>query len=184
MLLSADPGLLRGEPRALKTAAKPITILSNALAARSRKRQGNRPSGYVTQSHPAASRISSPCLGLFGEKARQPFAHRVSFCRGPFPKALAGFHTELAGLDLVAQERVRPCGAVKIAIKHLRDVEGEVQADPVGLLHGPKHGGARTEPSRTTVSMVSASQTPVATSATASRFIACCSRLPTNPGMS
>ena len=40
------------------------------------------------------------------------------------------------------------------------------------------------KPSLTTVSMVSASQTPAATSAIASRFMACCRRLPTKPGMS
>src|SRR5262249_21941860 len=40
------------------------------------------------------------------------------------------------------------------------------------------------KPDFTTVSMVSASQTPAATSAIASRFNACCSRLPTKPGMS
>ena len=40
------------------------------------------------------------------------------------------------------------------------------------------------KPLLTTSSMVSASQTPAATSAIASRLSACCSRLPTKPGMS
>src|SRR6516164_4267339 len=90
--------------------------------------------------------VLSSRLGLFGEKARQPAAHRVGFFRGPFAKTLAGFHAELAGLDLVAQERVRPRGAVKVVIEHLRDVELKVEADQVRLLHGPEHRGARAEP--------------------------------------
>ena len=61
-------------------------------------------------------------LGLFGEKARQPAAHRVGLFRGPFAITLAGIHAKLAGLDLVAQERVRPCRAVEIAIKHFGDM--------------------------------------------------------------
>src|SRR4029077_15359910 len=86
-----------------------------------------------------------PRLGLLGEKARQPAAHCVSFVRGPCPKALAGFHAKLTGLDLVAEERVRPCRAVEVAIKHLGDVDGEVQADQIGLLHGTEYGGPRAE---------------------------------------
>ena len=49
---------------------------------------------------------------------------------------------------------------------------------------GPSTAMRAPKPSFTTLSMVSASQTPAATSAMASRFIACCSRLPTKPGMS
>ena len=61
-------------------------------------------------------------LGLFGEKARQPAPHRVSLFRSPFAITLASFHAKLAGLDLVAQERVRPCRAVEIAIQHFGDM--------------------------------------------------------------
>src|SRR4029077_19825708 len=86
-----------------------------------------------------------PRFGLVAEKARQPAAHRVSFFRGPFAKALAGLHAKLASLDLVAQERVRPRCTVKVAIKHLRDIELEIKADEVRLLHGPEHCGARAE---------------------------------------
>ncbi len=49
---------------------------------------------------------------------------------------------------------------------------------------GPSTAVRAPKPSRTTTSMVSASQTPAATSAIASRFIACCKRLPTKPGTS
>ena len=49
---------------------------------------------------------------------------------------------------------------------------------------GPSTAVRAPNPSLTTVSTVSASHTPAATSAKASRFIACCSRLPTKPGTS
>src|SRR5215472_11277480 len=71
----------------------------------------------------AVRRIFSSRLGLFGEEAGQPVAHHVGLFRGPFAKSFAGFHAELAGCDLVAEERVRSRGVVKIAIEHLRDVE-------------------------------------------------------------
>src|ERR1700757_558997 len=92
-----------------------------------------------------ARRTLLSCFGLVGEKARQPAAHRISFFRGPFAKALAGFHAKLAGLDLVAQEWVRSRRAVKVAIKHLRDIELKIKADEVRLLHGPEHRCARAE---------------------------------------
>jgi hypothetical protein len=92
-----------------------------------------------------ARRTLLSCFDLVGEKARQPAAQRISFFRGPFAKALAGFHAKLAGLDLVAQEWVRSRRAVKVAIKHLRDIELKIKADEVRLLHGPEHRGARAE---------------------------------------
>src|SRR6516165_6513214 len=117
--------------------------------------------------------VLSSRLGLFGEKARQPAAHRVGFFHGPFAKTLAGFHAELAGLDLVAQERVRPRGAVKVVIGHLRDVELRSRPTKSACSMGPSTAVRAPNPSRTTVSIVWASQTPAATSAIASRFIAC-----------
>ena len=35
--------------------------------------------------------------------------------------------------------------AIEIGVEHLGDVEGEVRADEVGLLHRAEHGGARAE---------------------------------------
>ena len=75
--------------------------------------------------------------------------------------------------------------AVEVGDSDLVDVEREVERRrdrtaptvPSTAMRAPK-------PSFTTVSSVSASQTPAATSAIASRFSACCSRLPMKPGIS
>ena len=50
--------------------------------------------------------------------------------------------------------------------------------------NGPITANRLPNPSLTTKSTISASQTPFSTSAMASRFSACCSLLPTNPGIS
>jgi hypothetical protein len=60
----------------------------------------------------------------------------------------------------------------------------EVEPDQVRLFQRAQHAKARAEALLTTSSIASASQTPAATSAIASRFSACCRRLPMKPGMS
>src|SRR5262245_38961993 len=47
------------------------------------------------------------CPRLLGQIAPQSLAHLVGLLRRPGAKALAGFHTELAGPDLLLQERMR-----------------------------------------------------------------------------
>jgi len=84
-------------------------------------------------------------LRLFGEKARQSRANLLGLFGRPFAQSLACLHAELASLDPIAQQRVRTRGPVEIGIKHFRDVEREIEANEIGLLHGAEHGGARSE---------------------------------------
>ena len=84
-------------------------------------------------------------LGLLGEEIPQPLAHRVGRLRRPFAKAFAGAHAELAGCDLVLDELGRLGRAVEIGQQHVLDVEGEIDADQVGLLHRAEHRHARAE---------------------------------------
>src|SRR6476469_6270223 len=86
-----------------------------------------------------------PGFGLPGEEIPQALAHRVGGLRGPFAEALAGAHAELAGCDLVLDELRRLRRAVEIGEQHALDVEGQVDADEVGLLHRPEHGHPRAE---------------------------------------
>ena len=65
--------------------------------------------------------------------------------RRPFAEALAGAHAELAGRDLVLDELRRLGRAVEIGHQHVLDVEREIDADQVGLLHRAEHRHPRAE---------------------------------------
>src|ERR1700722_15416698 len=86
-----------------------------------------------------------PRFRLIDQKLRQPRAHRVRFARTPFAQALAALHAELTGLELLAQEGRRVRGPVKMLVKHLGDIEREVEADEVRLLHRSEHRSARAK---------------------------------------
>src|SRR4051794_25882498 len=86
-----------------------------------------------------------PGFGLVGEKISQALAHRVGGLRGPFAEALAGAHAELAGCDLVLDELRRLGRAVEIGHQRVLNVEREVDADQVGLLHRAEHGHSSAE---------------------------------------
>src|SRR5438093_5351114 len=96
-----------------------------AEACRAPKRLRNR-SGA-----PELFLVAPPCPRLLGEIAPQPLAHLVGLFRRPGSKALAGLHAELAGIDLLAQERMRPRCAVEVGGEHVADVEREVEPDEV-----------------------------------------------------
>src|SRR5205807_2002844 len=89
--------------------------------------------------------LSPPRLPLIVEEAPQALAHLVGLRRRPFAKAFAALHAELAGLNLGAQERVRLRGAVEMRDQNLADVEREVEADEIRLLHRSEHRHARSE---------------------------------------
>src|SRR5215510_15836039 len=82
---------------------------------------------------------------LFGQVVPQTLAHLVRLFRRPGSKAFAALHAELSSLDLLAQERMRPRGAVEIGGEHVADVEREIEPDEIGLLHRPQHRHAGAE---------------------------------------
>src|SRR5437763_7033504 len=86
-----------------------------------------------------------PRLGLRGQEIPQPLAHRIGGLRRPFAKALAGAHAELAGRDEVLDEPGRLGAAVEIGHQSVLNVEGQIDADQVGLLHRSKHRHPRAE---------------------------------------
>src|SRR5580692_3961809 len=100
---------------------------------------------FTRHTPPSACRGLPSRLGLFGEKPRQPAAHRVGLFGRPLTQALAGLHAEFAGSDLLAQKRMRPGRCIEIFVKHLGNIEREIDADQIGLLHRPEHCGTRTE---------------------------------------
>ena len=88
---------------------------------------------------------SAAALACSAEKIPQPLAHRIGGLRRPFAEALAGAHAELAGGDHVLDELRRLGGAVEVGHQHVLDVESEVDADEVGLLHRSEHRHSRAE---------------------------------------
>src|SRR5262249_1172350 len=86
--------------------------------------------------------LSRPCL--LGQIAPQPLAHVVGLFRRPGAKAFAALHAELAGLDLLAQERMRARTPIQVGDEHVADVEGEIEPDEIGLFHRakPRHASA------------------------------------------
>src|SRR5262245_39269912 len=91
-------------------------------------------------------RLLAPLLRLLGQETPQPVAHAVGLLRRPAAKSLAGLHAELAGLDLLDQERVWAGAAVEIGDQDVADVEREVETHQVRLLERPEHCEPRPEP--------------------------------------
>ena len=125
--------------------ARQIDVIAEAAGADDEPRILLAANG-LTDSLALRHALSPPRLHLIGEEAPQAVAHVVRLRGRPFAKAFAALHAELAGGDLRAQERMRPGGAVEIGHQHLADVEREVEADEIGLLHRPEHRHARAEP--------------------------------------
>src|SRR5262245_19682563 len=99
----------------------------------------------MTAINAATSLFLAPRSRLVGQVAPQLLAHFVGLLRRPGAEAFAGLHDELAGLDLLLQERMRAGAAVEIGDQHVADVEREVEADEVGLLHRAEHRHAGPE---------------------------------------
>src|SRR5262245_11808180 len=88
---------------------------------------------------------SFPALlpGLFGQKVAQAGAHLFRLLGRPAAKTFAAAHAELAGLDLLGQERMRAGRAVEVLDQHVTDVKREVETDQIRLLERAEHRHAR-----------------------------------------
>jgi hypothetical protein len=53
--------------------------------------------------------------------------------RARISSASAGVHAELAGFDLLDQERMRPRRAIEMLDQHLAEAEGEIEANQIGI---------------------------------------------------
>src|SRR5262245_28100547 len=82
---------------------------------------------------------------LLGQIAPQPLAYLVGLFRRPGAKAFAALHAELAGLDLLLQERMRVRTAIQVGDEHVADVEGEIEPDEIGLFHRAEYRHASAE---------------------------------------
>src|SRR5262245_14581114 len=88
---------------------------------------------------------SFPALlpGLFGQKVAQAGAHLFRLLGRPAAKTFAAAHAELAGLDLLGQERMGAGRAVEVLDQHVTDVKREVETDQIRLLGRAEHRHAR-----------------------------------------
>src|SRR6185437_14802211 len=60
------------------------------------------------------------------------------------PESLAGFHSELSVPDLLPQKRMRTRSPIQIRVEYFGNVEREIEADEIRLLHRAEHGHAGT----------------------------------------
>src|SRR5262245_1568522 len=96
---------------------------------------GSPPPRGRTGEEPPPDPLLARALRLLGQQPPQPVAYLVRLLRRPAAKTLAGFHAELAGFHLLAQERTWTRAAIEIGHQYLTDVEGEIEPDQIGLLH-------------------------------------------------
>ena len=162
----------------------PLTTPRRTVALLSANDAADRIAKMAPSTGGFAFAISRRGFGLRGEEIPQPLAHRVGGLRRPFAEALAGAHAELAGATLSLMSCVGSVERSRSASSMFW--MSSVRSTPTRSVCsiGPSTAIRAPKPLLTTSSMVSASQTPDAISAIASRLSACCSRLPTKPGMS
>ena len=98
-------------------------------------------------------------------------------------KALAGFHLELAFGDLAAQIGMRTCRAIEMLDQRFVNIERQIKADEVRLLHRSQDRHTAKSVLDDVVDRLGIAYA-IGDEAIASRFKACCSRLPMKPGMS